>query len=287
MGLLDPTLLTNLNKLKGLLGETPIGRYVQGKDQGVSVNGLKQALLGMPVFDQRAGQQDMAYAMDAMGPQVMGLAGAIIPGGGWAGKRLPSVEKLAKNHKKFLYHSGTADAVGDMKYGLEPTNQGEWVKEVAGGAVDNVDEFLESATPLAWLSDAPEWVGMKAARASGKSLDQLSLDDIKKAGHLAVINKKDPSLKNAYRVGDEGLSNGPYSIVENARGKKMKAYETPLYGEGNYGNKIEPFGVERNEWVSTDSVDPLVHLTGDDLIEFLRRSGYLKSNLPRGILGGK
>ena len=78
MGLLDPTLLGNLNKLKGLLGETPIGKYVRGQDQGVSVNGLKQALLGMPVFDQRAGEGDMAYAMDAMGP--MPMAGVIAAG---------------------------------------------------------------------------------------------------------------------------------------------------------------------------------------------------------------
>lgn len=77
MGLLDPTLLGNLNKLKGLLGETPIGKYVRGQDQGVSVNGLKQALLGMPVFDQRAGEQDMAYAADAIGPQAIAGGGIL------------------------------------------------------------------------------------------------------------------------------------------------------------------------------------------------------------------
>src|SRR5574343_411255 len=71
MGLLDPAFLANLAKLSGLLGETPIGRYVRGKDHGVSADGLKQGLLGIPVFDQQAVMGDMQYAADAIGPSAM------------------------------------------------------------------------------------------------------------------------------------------------------------------------------------------------------------------------
>ena len=56
--------------------------------------------------------------------------------------------------------------------------------------------------------------------------------------------------------------------VTNLRtGKPTKAYNTDLYSEG-----MEPFGVERNEYVSTQPIEPMYHLTGDALLDFLKRT---------------
>lgn len=77
MGLLAPAVFEQLNKLKGLLGETPIGRYVRGQDQGVTVNGLLGTMRAMPVFDQQAAMGDMRYAADAIGPGAIGMVGHV------------------------------------------------------------------------------------------------------------------------------------------------------------------------------------------------------------------
>ena len=73
MGLLDPTLLRNLKGLTGLLAETPIGKYVRGKDQGVSVEGLKRGLLSIPVFENTPEANQTAYeAAMNIGPLGLG-----------------------------------------------------------------------------------------------------------------------------------------------------------------------------------------------------------------------
>ena len=204
---------------------------------------------------------------------------------GWAGSKTPDTSKLAKNAKKFIYHSDIAPNVNELHHGIEPQQGGPWVREVAHGAVDNVDEFLENTTPLAWFSDDPTWVKMKVSRHLNKSLSELTEDDIRKYGHLAIINKKDPSLENIWRVGEEGLSNGEYSKVQTLKGESIPAYQTDLYQNDYQGNK-EPFGVERDEWVSTQPVEPFVQLTGDDLIDFLKKSGNFKSGGEVHLAGG-
>ena len=73
MGLLDPTLLRNLKGLTGLLAETPIGKYVRGKDQGLSVEGLKRGLLSIPVFENTPEANQTAYeAAMNIGPLGLG-----------------------------------------------------------------------------------------------------------------------------------------------------------------------------------------------------------------------
>ena len=194
---------------------------------------------------------------------------AMIPGRVWRGK-MPTPEQLAQHKDKFLFHSGVSDDAKNMAGGIEPQSGGPWIREVAAGATDDVDDLLERSTPLAWFSDAPDWVKAKVSRATGKHVSQVTDEDIAKYGHLAIVNKKSEDLQSAWKVGDEGLSNGEYSIVHDIKGRPSKAYETSLYGEDNYGNRTEPFGVERNEWVSTEPVEPLMQLTGDDLVNYLR-----------------
>lgn len=104
MGLLDPNLLASLTALKGLLGESPIGKYVRGKDGGVSAEGLKAGLLGLPVFDQKAAMGDMQYAADAIGPSAM--LGIVKPTMFYRGTNPGATERIrtgAKDWDSYLF----------------------------------------------------------------------------------------------------------------------------------------------------------------------------------------
>ena len=169
------------------------------------------------------GEGAQAYGHGLLNTGKRGQRGAILLGDEWAGKKPPSIEKLARNKDKFLYHSGVADDAANMKYGIEPTNEGPWIREVAGNATDDVDELLQSSTPLAWLSDKPDWVAIKVARKLDKPVSAVTADDIAKHGHLAIINKKSPSVENTFYIPDSGLGNGEQSIVRNMRGEDVKA----------------------------------------------------------------
>ena len=70
MALIDPRAL---KALAGLLGDTPIGQYAQGKQQ-VSQEGLLGAMRSIPVFDAQAGSKEAFDAgLNALNP--MGLLG--------------------------------------------------------------------------------------------------------------------------------------------------------------------------------------------------------------------
>ena len=224
---------------------------------------LVRAIMGNP-------QATAPGVLEAAG-QMLPIANMVKPGLSWQGKKIPDVEKLAKQSDKFLYHSDTAENIENLQYGIEPQQGGPWVREIAEGAVDDVDELLERSTPLSWFSDDPTWVKIKVSRKLGKPLSEVTVDDIREHGHLALINKKDPNLTDIYRVGEEGLGQGPYSKVKTIGGSEVKAYETPIYQDG-----MEPFGAERNEWIATQNVEPFVQLTGDDLVKFMRIKGLLE-----------
>ncbi len=200
----------------------------------------------------------------------MGFAGTVTPGMSWMGKKAPSVDKLANNKDKFLYHSDVAKNVKDLQYGIDPQQGGRWIREIAEGTGVDPEEIVARQTPMAWFSDKPEWVKIKVARELNKPIDKVTVEDIKNHGHLAIVNKKDPYLKDIWRVGESGLGEGQYSKVTDIKGQQVPAYQTGMYQEG-----LEPFGVERNEWVATQSVEPFVQLTGDNLVKYLKLTGLL------------
>jgi hypothetical protein len=249
----------------------------QAKDfnrlQSLAVQGDINAKKGLPVTNEQLAARQ--YVDRVTNDVAMGFAGTVTPGSSWIGKNLPNVEKLAKNKDKFLYHSDVAKNVKNLQYGIDPQQGGSWIKEIAQGATDDVEGLLANQTPMAWFSDKPEWVKIKVARELNKPLDKVTIDDIKNFGHLAIINKKDPYLTDIWRVGETGLAEGGQSKVQTLKGEKIPAWQTNLYQEGNYGQRMEPFGVERNEWVSTQSVDPFVQLTGDNLVKYLKLTGLL------------
>jgi len=170
-----------------------------------------------------------------------------------------------------IYHSGPVSAAEEMQnFGVDPSNAGPWIREVAQGSVDDVDEFLAQNPPAAWWCDAPDWVKAKVSRAAGKPQSDVTIDDIRQHGHLAIASA-DEYADDAFRIGEEGLIEGEYSHVTSLGGDRMKLYETPLYEHGDDGVSRYPFGIERNEIVTNEAIEPRFTLTGDELVEFLQR----------------
>lgn len=204
---------------------------------------------------------------------------AVQLGSDFLGKKPPTPEQLSRVSDKFLYHSSTSDKANDLLYGIEPQAGGNWVREVAGGAVEgNLDDFFENVTPLSWFSDNPSWIKAMVGRKLDKPFDKVTVDDIEKHGHLAIINKKSPSAQDIYFLPEQGLNDGSQSIVYDIQGNPKKAWQTDLYQEGNYGQRIEPFGTERNEYVSAKTVEPFIQLTGKDLVDFMKAKGLIEDN---------
>jgi hypothetical protein len=200
-------------------------------------------------------------------------------GSDFLGKKPPTPEQLARVSDKFLYHSSTADKANDLLYGIEPQAGGNWVREVAQGSVEgNLDDFFENVTPLSWFSDNPSWIKAMVGRKLDKPFDKVTVDDIEKHGHLAIINKKSPSAQDIYFLPEQGLNEGSQSIVYDIQGNPKKAWQTDLYQEGNYGQRMEPFGTEKNEYVSAQTVEPFIQLTGKELVDFMKAKGLIEDD---------
>ena len=177
-----------------------------------------------------------------------------------------------------IFHSGNASIADDIhKYGVEPTNTGPWVSEVAAGAVDDVEAFLSQNPSAAWWAEAPDWVRATAARAAGKHASDLTEDDIRNFGHLSIARGSDWG-DEVFRIPDEGLDNGEYSYVTDLLGNRQRLYETPLYEHGDDGVGRYPFGIERNELVTAATIDPEFTLTGGELVDFLNRYNTTAAN---------
>ena len=192
------------------------------------------------------------------------------------GKSIDFVEDAIRSGRNLLYHSGDASLADDMqKYGIEPRH-GEWVTEVLEGSVDDPDvmSYLEGVPEASWYSNTPEWVKSKVARKLGKNTNDVTITDIEKHGHLAIVDPEGDfvSPSDFYRIPEEGMD-GPQTVVTNLLGEETKIYNTPLYNFDDYGGGEKvTFGLEPNDIVTTESVDPLTQLTGDDLLQFLRRN---------------
>lgn len=203
------------------------------------------------------------------------------------GKPIKEIIGAVQDGKQYLYHSGDASVADNIhRFGVEPTNRGEWIEEVASGATDDVDDLLDGSPPAAWFSDKPDWVLTKARRAAQKAGDNALPDDevIRKYGHVSVIDPEDDWSPPIYHIGDEGLSEGEYSMVTPYGGSPVKLYETDLYDHDMPGKY--PFGIEVNEYVSAANVEPVASYTGDDLVSFLdRMKGNADPRLLAGIAG--
>lgn len=192
MGLLDPTLLRNLKGLTGLLAETPIGKYVRGKDQGVSVEGLKRGLLSIPVFENTPEANQTAYeAAMNIGPMALGKivyhgsphkfdkfdASKIGTGEGAQayghGVYLADAEGVAKgyaeNLKKYPVPEKLAELIPERKY-FDPAEIGEFY----------------SAARDSNISGKTLWNRNRTLRDIPPEKIQSAIDEIRKAGEGAL-----------------------------------------------------------------------------------------------------
>lgn len=256
------TAASKVNNLLANVAGQPAMRSLEGRTASEIVQSA------MPVDPYQAVQQaasqwregDKLGAAETMASG-MPMQGAIIHNQ----KVSPKIENLARTADKFVYHSGVSPDLPHMTPYLEPQH-GSWIKEVASGAVDDPEAFLERAKPLVWLSDKPNWVVPKVGRHLNKYFSNVSDEDIRNVGHVAMVPRKGYEAENIWRVGESGLDEGPYSTLTNLRtGEPTKAYNTDIF---EYGS--EPFGVERNEYISAQPIEPMYHLTGDDLLKFLK-----------------
>lgn len=182
-----------------------------------------------------------------------------------------------------IYHSGNINQAGDIaRYGVSPQH-GEWVTEILSGQVDDdewLNDLLENTPEAAWWDDTPGWVRSKIAKLTGKSMGDITDEDIAQYGHLAIKLKDDNLPDDVYRIGPGGMDE---SVERVSTGERMPAYLTPLYRH-EYGRDYYPFGAEVNEIITTESIEPDFNLIGDDLRQFLKRSegrrngGYLDAS---------
>jgi len=169
-----------------------------------------------------------------------------------------------------LFHSGVGDP-NEIRKGIEP-RFGDWVGEVLSGATDEEIDPEESYVPLAYFDSEPRWVVAQAGRKGGISIPDVTLDDVRKYGQLAVIYNVDDkyggAINKVFKIGPDGY-NGGYTEVTDVEGREMKLYETGLEEEGFQPKTL--FGVEPGDIISNESITPDVVLTGDDLVRFMRQ----------------
>lgn len=278
----SPQRTQQLQGFAGLLGTTGIPQTIERMAYGEPLTNIGRA--NVPLLKPETADALMTVAPFAgpaargakMLPKNIPVGMSIDLGPEFLGKRPPKIENLARTSDKFLFHSSTADKAKDLRYGVEPQAGGPWVREIAAGATDqNLDDFFENVTPLAWFSDKPEWIKSMVGRKLNKPFDKVTAKDIEEHGHLAFINKKSPEAENITYIPNEGLMEGGQSKVFDIQGNPKKAWETGLYQEGRYGTQMEPFGVERNEYVSPETIEPLLQLTGPELVQFMKIKGLL------------
>jgi len=192
---------------------------------------------------------------------------------------------------KPIYHSGDSSMAAEAhKYGVEP-QYGSWTTEIAQGASDfdgpgGVQAFLDEMPTAAWWSEQPDWIRAKVARAAGKNARDVNDEDIKRYGHLAIADGSEFE-DDVFRIGEDGLNYGEGSPVQNLAGEKMKLYETPLYEYGDDGVGRYPFGIERNELVTRETIDPKFTLTGDALLQYMKRNNLANASAPVGLLAAQ
>ena len=222
----------------------------------------------IPASDMNAaGFESAASAMGLAGLLGTKPAGSLGAFYGREGGSVQDALELAKSGRG-IFHSSQADQFDEInKYGVEP-QYGPWVKEIAEGATDD-PSFLDDMPMAAWWSEQPDWVKMKTARAAGKSVNDVTVDDIRKYGHLSIADA-DEYADTVYRIPEEGIEYEG-SDISNLSGERMPLYATDLYEYGNDGVGRYPFGIERNELVTRESVEPKYSLTGQELVDFLEQ----------------
>jgi hypothetical protein len=160
--------------------------------------------------------------------------------------------------KAVLFHSGDASIDESLAAGIEPMF-GEWLEEVLAGATDD-DELVQQIReqdPVTFFSKEPSWVSMKVARKLGKTLDDVTVEDVRAHGQLSIVVVHDP--EDFLHTVEDGQA-------------------VARFGESRVQTHDVPFGVEPKDIFADHAIAPDITLTGEALVSFLARN-YPDSNL--------
>lgn len=175
--------------------------------------------------------------------------------------------------EKTLYHGTVNDHKADIeKYGLIPT-VGNWVKnaygtdydfesqeDVYGSGFDDPEEYwaVVFAGDKAGIESALGGIRFHVGKKLNKHLTEVTWNDIKNHGMLAVIDGDDTDMVQHLSQNDKGF-------------RKYNDEHNP------------PPSVEPDDYWTRNSVKPKYVLTGEALIRFLNKFGLLslKSHGPQ------
>lgn len=165
------------------------------------------------------------------------------------------ISSIDPEEQAVLFHSGDASLDEQLRQGIEPTF-GAWLEEVLCGATDDDEAIrrIREEDPVAFYAETPRWVSMKASRAAGKHVANMTVDDLVQHGQLCivVVDRDDRSI---WRASEED-----------------KDEAEQFCGQGRYTMTSLPFGVEPGNIFTTDAFIPEITLTGRDLVQFLARN---------------
>jgi hypothetical protein len=169
------------------------------------------------------------------------------------------INKAIDNDLVVLFHSGDSSLDKDLSVGVSPI-YGDWLQEMAQGYDEELASDIEKSAeenPVAFFSEDPSWVAMKAARSINKALSEVTIEEIEKNGQLCIllVEREDTDFKRAGKL---------------EYGNHGKA--THLF-QNNIVEYDLPFGVESGDIYSTSNFNPVeITLTGKDLVKFLERN---------------
>lgn len=267
----EKTVLPTTDEVKAWL-DTNVGKVGNGQNPyesigeitapGGQIKAAKAVGRGAKALAPKAAEM-IVNATEKTGVPVRGL-GIIQPGPALKAPAAKKAEEVIKGidpeEQTVLFHSGDASIDAQLKTGIEP-GFGDWLDEVLAGAVDDAEtaRMIKEQDPIAFYSEKPDWVAMKVARVLKKPVSEVTEADIREHGQLSVVvvDKNDRSI---WRESGNGEAD-------------------QFQGKGRYTMSELPFGVERGDVFTTDAFVPDVTLTGDDLIEFLKKNAPGTNNL--------
>lgn len=172
-----------------------------------------------------------------------------------------------------LYHSADASLAQKIhEEGLIP-QLGSWVMETIYGATDNedliqqlIDEAEEGGgAALSYFDDQPTWVKIKTAMAMDKPYNEITRDDIREHGHLAIFILETEYEDDVWKMVPDDSYGEPKFM--NLMGEIQPFYWTALYDSDK--RREVPMGVEPGDYITAEEFSPNYTLTGDDLLAYL------------------
>lgn len=209
------------------------------------------------------GEEDVYLSDEEYVNDVLRLNGIDVPPG--QKKRLFGAENLdeARLVERTLYHGTINDHYDSIeKYGLTG-DLGDWVKDAYGMELDEDewDEHLGGISFAASKNDIEAAVGAMryhVGKKLGKWLGDVDEEDLRKHGMLVVIRDVDEPEEIKY----------PEDVEED------KWYHRPKEDENYHG--AYPMSVEPGDWFIKGGAGIDDVLTGNKMIQVLRRMGGLK-----------